>query len=108
MPYEAGKSAYSEDPGFDYCPGAGAGAISPEINDSKPGFTNLYVRPSDTLDTCREAWALRILNSANVYLYGGGFYSFFNDYKDTCSKDKSKVATTKLPALPVLIDGFRI
>jgi hypothetical protein len=40
-----------------------------------------------TPDTCREAWAIRILNSAHIYLYGGGFYSFFKDYKDRCSKE---------------------
>jgi hypothetical protein len=36
-------------------------------------------------DTCREAWALRLIKSSNVYLYGGGFYSFFNEYSNTCS-----------------------
>ncbi|KAF2398831.1 pectin lyase-like protein, partial [Trichodelitschia bisporula] len=37
-------------------------------------------------DTCREAWALRVIKSRNVYLYGGGFYAFFTDYKDDCAK----------------------
>lgn len=30
---------------------------------------------------------MRILDSKNVYLYGGGFYSFFQDYQDTCSRN---------------------
>jgi hypothetical protein len=38
------------------------------------------------IDTCKEAWALRIIDSSHIYLYGGGFYSFFKDYKDTCAK----------------------
>ncbi|KAF2396068.1 pectin lyase-like protein [Trichodelitschia bisporula] len=40
---------------------------------------------STALDTCREAWALRIIDSRNVYLYGGGFYSFFQNYNDRCA-----------------------
>ncbi|KAI9159080.1 Glucan 1,3-beta-glucosidase [Paramyrothecium foliicola] len=32
---------------------------------------------SDNL--CRKAWALRILNSTDIFLYGLGFYSFFDD-----------------------------
>lgn len=32
---------------------------------------------------CREAWGLRSLNSAGIFIYGGGFYSFFNNYS-TC------------------------
>lgn len=29
---------------------------------------------------------MRIVASRNIFLYGGGFYSFFNDYNDTCAK----------------------
>ena len=32
-----------------------------------------------------DALGLRILNSQNVFLYGVGLYSFFNDYSTTCS-----------------------
>ncbi|KAF2434278.1 pectin lyase-like protein [Tothia fuscella] len=41
---------------------------------------------AEGFDTCRESWALRIIKSSNVYLYGGGFYSFFQDYQDNCAK----------------------
>jgi hypothetical protein len=41
------------------------------------------------------AWAPRILNSAHIYLYGGGFYSFFNNYEDSCAK-KGKVCQDRL------------
>lgn len=33
---------------------------------------------------CQEAWALRVLNSTNVFIYSAGFYSFFQDYDQTC------------------------
>lgn len=32
-----------------------------------------------------DALGLRILNSQNVFIYGAGLYSFFNDYSTTCS-----------------------
>ncbi len=43
-----------------------------------------------TFSTCTssgncDAWSLRILNSQNVFVYGAGLYSFFNDYSTTCS-----------------------
>ena len=34
---------------------------------------------------CNEAWALRILNSTNILIYGAGFYSFFSDFSLTCN-----------------------
>jgi hypothetical protein len=40
----------------------------------------------EAVDTCNESWALRIIESQNVYLYNGGFYSFFQNYEDSCSK----------------------
>ena len=29
---------------------------------------------------CESGYALRIINSRDVYIYGAGFYSFFNNY----------------------------
>jgi len=29
---------------------------------------------------CASAWGLRILNSNNIFIYGSGLYSFFDDY----------------------------
>ena len=43
--------------------------------------------------TCYMAWGLRIVNSANVYLYGAGLYSFFNTYSAACSKTPAAGAT---------------
>ncbi|PMD62903.1 glycoside hydrolase family 55 protein [Hyaloscypha bicolor E] len=34
---------------------------------------------------CAEAWGLRIVNSKDVFIYGAGLYSFFNDYSITSS-----------------------
>jgi hypothetical protein len=35
--------------------------------------------------SCKAAWALRIVNSANIYMHGVGLYSFFTNYdKSTC------------------------
>ncbi|KAH8816004.1 pectate lyase superfamily protein-domain-containing protein [Xylogone sp. PMI_703] len=35
-------------------------------------------------NTCAKAWALRILNSTDVYIHRAGFYSFFQNYDQTC------------------------
>lgn len=32
-----------------------------------------------------DAYGLRVLNSKNVLIYGGGLYSFFNNYDVSCS-----------------------
>ena len=35
-------------------------------------------------DTCKNAWALRVIDSSNIYIHGAGMYSFFNNYDQTC------------------------
>ncbi|KAL2863746.1 exo-beta-1,3-glucanase Exg0 [Aspergillus lucknowensis] len=42
-----------------------------------------------TTDSCRKAWGLRVMNSSNVYVYGAGLYSFFENYEQTCLEDDS-------------------
>jgi glucan 1,3-beta-glucosidase len=37
-----------------------------------------------TTDACKKTWGLRILNSQDVYMYGGGLYSFFDSYDQDC------------------------
>ncbi|PGH15940.1 hypothetical protein AJ79_02107 [Helicocarpus griseus UAMH5409] len=44
---------------------------------------------SCTTDTCRKAWGLRIHGSSDVYLYGGGLYSFFENYDQECLATES-------------------
>ena len=34
---------------------------------------------------CANAWGFRAINTKGVYMYGGGFYSFFNTYSTACS-----------------------
>jgi hypothetical protein len=41
---------------------------------------------------CADSWALRIVNSQDILLYGAGFYSFFNNY----------VGSKSLPPCPSL------
>lgn len=35
-------------------------------------------------DSCKMAWGLRIMDSRNVFVYGAGMYSFFDNYAQTC------------------------
>lgn len=37
-----------------------------------------------TTPTCRKSWGLRVLNSSDLYVYGAGLYSFFENYAQTC------------------------
>ncbi|KAL1953495.1 hypothetical protein VTO42DRAFT_2748 [Malbranchea cinnamomea] len=53
----------------------------PEWND--PDFTNC------TTQGCKKAWGLRILQSTDIFLYGGGLYSFFENYDQTCLETES-------------------
>jgi len=34
--------------------------------------------------TCAIAWAVRIVDSHNIYMYGAGLYSWFDEYNQTC------------------------
>lgn len=39
---------------------------------------------SCTADNCARTWGLRIVDSNDVYVYGAGMYSFFDNYDQTC------------------------
>ncbi|KAK1961267.1 pectin lyase-like protein, partial [Colletotrichum sublineola] len=52
---------------------AGAWEGDPEFNDCG----------DDKL--CLKAWALRVINSTDIFLYGLGFYSFFDDFELGCA-----------------------
>ncbi|OQE24328.1 hypothetical protein PENSTE_c007G09142 [Penicillium steckii] len=34
--------------------------------------------------SCRKAWGLRVLDSKDLYIYGAGLYSFFENYAQSC------------------------
>ncbi|OAA64380.1 glycoside hydrolase family 55 protein [Niveomyces insectorum RCEF 264] len=44
---------------------------------------------SCTTSACARAWGLRISNSSNVFIYGAGLYSFFDNYDQTCLDTES-------------------
>jgi hypothetical protein len=79
-PYVPGASIFESDPDFSHCRD-----INPPRIDNNSIASKSPTR-ANKIDTCRVSWGLRIINSKHVYLYGGGFYSLFNDYKDTCAK----------------------
>lgn len=68
----------TETPYFQPSPGAtspftiGQFPCDPTFEDCDPG------------SSCEEAWALRILNSTNIFIHSAGFYSFFSDYSQDC------------------------
>lgn len=37
-----------------------------------------------TTASCKKAWGLRVLGSSDVYAYGAGLYSFFENYAQSC------------------------
>ena len=37
-----------------------------------------------TQANCARTWGLRVINSTNVFLYGGGLYNFFDNWSSTC------------------------
>ncbi|KAI0410472.1 pectate lyase superfamily protein-domain-containing protein [Xylaria grammica] len=39
-------------------------------------------------DYCKGAWALRVLNSSDIYIYSAGFYSFFQNNELGCTSQE--------------------
>ena len=38
---------------------------------------------------CQKAWGLRVIDSNDVFIYGAGLYSFFDNYSQTCLDTES-------------------
>jgi glucan 1,3-beta-glucosidase len=55
----------------------------PQVRYTDPTFAP---GPACTGDACLKTWGLRIINSTNVFSYGAGLYSFFDNYAETCTK----------------------
>jgi glucan 1,3-beta-glucosidase len=51
---------------------------TPQDSWNDPDFANCKTA------SCRKAWGLRVLNSSDVYIYGAGLYSFFENYAQSC------------------------
>jgi glucan 1,3-beta-glucosidase len=64
-------------------PNALAGGFPPNPAYSDPDFATC------TTDSCKKTWGLRVLDSNDVYMYGGGLYSFFENYKQQCLDTES-------------------
>lgn len=43
----------------------------------------------DTTGTCERSWGVRAVNSKDVFIYGAGLYSFFDNYNQDCLKTQS-------------------
>ncbi|OOQ90434.1 exo-beta-1,3-glucanase Exg0 [Penicillium brasilianum] len=37
-----------------------------------------------TTASCKKAWGLRVMNTSDLFIYGAGLYSFFENYAQTC------------------------
>ncbi|KAI9844659.1 MAG: hypothetical protein M1838_002078 [Thelocarpon superellum] len=72
----------SESPYYQANPDA-TSPFTPSAAYSDPTFA------SCTTSTCRKAWGLRIIDSSDVFLYGAGLYSFFDNYDQTCLATES-------------------
>lgn len=64
-------------------PDALAGGFTPNTAYSDPDFATC------TTETCKKTWGLRVLDSNDVYMYGGGLYSFFDNYNQQCLDTES-------------------
>ncbi|RHZ62315.1 exo-beta-1,3-glucanase Exg0 [Aspergillus thermomutatus] len=42
-----------------------------------------------TTASCRKAWGLRVMNTSDLFVYGAGLYSFFENYGQTCLDTES-------------------
>ncbi|KAJ5131227.1 uncharacterized protein N7515_007266 [Penicillium bovifimosum] len=51
---------------------------TPQDSWNDPTFANCKT------NSCRKAWGLRVLGSSDVYIYGAGLYSFFENYAQSC------------------------
>jgi len=62
--------------GFAYPPGQGNFSQDPTFLDCAPS------------SNCLSSWALRLLNSTEIYIYTAGFYSFFNNFALGCGNQQ--------------------
>ncbi|KAI3277480.1 CAZyme family GH55 [Penicillium roqueforti] len=52
--------------------------FTPQDSWNDPDFSNC------TTNSCRKSWGLRVLGSSDVFIYGAGLYSFFENYAQSC------------------------
>ena len=73
----------SETPYMQANPNALAGGFKPSTTYSDPDFCDCKT------DACKKAWALRVVGSSDILVYGAGLYSFFDNYGQTCLNSES-------------------
>ncbi|KAK0630933.1 pectate lyase superfamily protein-domain-containing protein [Bombardia bombarda] len=59
--------------------------VNADYND--PDFEKSCADDAD--GTCKRAWGVRAVNSKDVFVYGAGLYSFFDNYGQDCLKTQS-------------------
>ncbi|KAB5515493.1 glycoside hydrolase family 55 protein [Coniochaeta sp. 2T2.1] len=58
----------------------------PHADFNDPDFS---VSCPDNSPACSRAWGLRVVDSKDVFVYGAGLYSFFDNYDQTCLQTQS-------------------
>ncbi|KAK5387779.1 hypothetical protein LTS13_000715 [Exophiala xenobiotica] len=64
-------------------PDALSGGFPPNPAFTDPTFADC------TTESCKKTWGLRIVDSSDIYMYGAGLYSFFDNYIQTCLDTES-------------------
>lgn len=57
----------------------------PDFSQDCAGLDHGMITGANLTAPCEMAWALRIIDSSDVVIYGSGLYSFFNNYNTNCS-----------------------
>ncbi|KAJ6259223.1 Glucan 1,3-beta-glucosidase [Drechslerella dactyloides] len=54
-----------------------------------PDFTASCATEKDKASLCEKSWGLRILNSTDIFAFGAGLYSFFENYDTACIEKRA-------------------
>ncbi|EJT82205.1 hypothetical protein GGTG_02179 [Gaeumannomyces tritici R3-111a-1] len=81
------SSIQTETPYFQGLPEANT-PFAVNANFADPDF-DAFCAASGGGKACRRSWGLRVVDSKDVYVYGAGLYSFFENYGQSCLKDQS-------------------
>lgn len=81
------SSIQTETPYFQGSPEANA-PFKANPNFADPDF-DAFCQANGGGAACRRSWGLRVVNSKDVYIYGAGLYSFFENYGQSCLKGEA-------------------
>ncbi|KAF3908941.1 hypothetical protein ABW21_db0206062 [Orbilia brochopaga] len=54
-----------------------------------PDFTASCAHEGDKISLCEKSYGLRILNSTDIFTFGAGLYSFFENYDTACIESRT-------------------